>query len=86
MTLQQDTRRMLKEAKWSVKRLAEEAQVNPSALSRFLGREGQSIAEKIYPFIAGDKCPLNLRPDLPTPAIGQAELPELSRSDAEKSS
>ena len=58
MNIQTDLKQMLAESGWSQERLAKEADLNPSALSKFLGRaEGKAIAERVWPFIYGDKRP-----------------------------
>lgn len=58
MNIQTDVKIMLKESGWSQGRLAREAELNPSALSKFMGRdEGKAIAERLWPYIYGDKRP-----------------------------
>lgn len=60
---------MLLRSGWTVKRLAKEANVNASALSRYLGMKehGQTITEKIIPFVYGER--------IPTPAASDPESP-----------
>lgn len=59
MHIQTDIKKMLSESGWSQGRLAKEAGLNLSALSKFLGRrdQGRAIAERVWPFIYGDKRP-----------------------------
>ena len=58
MSIQTDIKQMLAEAGWSQERLAREAELNPSALSKFMGRgDGKSIAERVWPFVYGHKRP-----------------------------
>ena len=58
MSIQTDVKTMLRESGWSQDRLAREAELNPSALSKFMGREeGKAIAERLWPFVYGDKRP-----------------------------
>jgi len=59
MNIRHDTRTMLKATGWTLSRLAKEAGVNASALSRYLGMKnpGQTIADKIYPFVATPRYP-----------------------------
>ena len=75
MNIQADIRKLLRESGWSQGRLAQEAGINESALSKFLGRkEGDSIAERLWPFVYGDKRPTP-KQDSPVPS-GQEEARE----------
>ena len=59
MQIQNDIKSMLKESGWSQKELAKQAQVNASALSRYLNKqEDETIAGKCAPFVYGDRRPL----------------------------
>ena len=57
MNIQTEIHRMLAESGWTQKRLAQEAGINASALSKFMSREGESIPERVFPFVFGDKRP-----------------------------
>ncbi len=59
MNIREDTRKMLKMSGKTQKWLAKEAGVNLSSLSRYLGMKepGNTILEKIFPFVYGDKKP-----------------------------
>ena len=55
MSIQSDIRKLLSETGISQQELAKMAGVNSAALSRFLNREGCSIAERLVPFVYGEK-------------------------------
>lgn len=58
MQIQNDIKSMLKESGWSQKRLAEQANINASALSRYLNKkDDDTIAGKCAPFVYGNKRP-----------------------------
>ena len=59
MNIQSDIKEMLADSGWSTSQLAREAEINPSALFRFLSKNkpGKSIADRLWPYVYGDKRP-----------------------------
>jgi len=55
MSIQSDLKTLLRERKVSQKDFADLVGVNQAALSRFLHSSGFSIAERIAPYIYGEK-------------------------------
>ena len=55
--MQQDIRKMLAETGLTQTEFAKIAGVHPVAFSKFMNREGCSIAERLVPFVYGDKRP-----------------------------
>lgn len=55
MSIQSDIRKLLSETGISQQELAKMAGVNSAALSRFMNRKGCSIAERLIPFVYGEK-------------------------------
>lgn len=57
MSMQNDIRRLLAEAKLSQKEFAALAGVNACALSKFMHRTGRSLAERLVPYVYGEGRP-----------------------------
>lgn len=55
MSIQTDLKDLLRECRMSRKRFARLAGVNPCALSRFLCHPGSSIAERVAPWLYGER-------------------------------
>lgn len=60
MNMKTDIRQMLKSSGWTQNQLAKAAGVHFTSLSRFLSGKGEpSVAERLVPFVYGDKRPSN---------------------------
>lgn len=57
MSIQNDIRTLLSETGLTQQELARLAGVNQAAFSRFMNRDGRSIAERIAPYVYGEKRP-----------------------------
>lgn len=57
MNIQHDIKLLLVEAGISQKDFAAMAGVNACALSKFMNRRGTSLAERLIPYVYGDKRP-----------------------------
>ena len=58
MNIKKDTLTMLVESGWTQQKLAKETGIHPTNLCDYLrGKRKPSIAEKLLPFIYGDKRP-----------------------------
>lgn len=71
MNIQDDTRALLAEIGMKQKDFAALVGVHPIALSKFLRSKGCSIAERLVPYVYGDKRPTATPTTPPEPEPGK---------------